>query len=572
MIVLALGVWDDLRSLKPSQKFLIQVFLATVAYMAGFRITNITHPLDPGAASLGFLSYPITVLWIVGVTNAINLIDGLDGLAGGVSTIAAITIFSISLLGQDVGSAMVALFLAGALVGFLPFNFNPARIFLGDSGSLFLGFSLAILSIQGGTRASTTFAIVVPILALGLPIMDTLLAMMRRFLSSLFSTSGTGSVHGRLHGMFLPDKGHIHHKLVAIGLSHKDAVLILYVISLAFGLCAFAVTMVNNTIAALILAVVALATIVGVRRLKYSEMSILKTGALLPLYSRPIIQTEVFTFFLDFGFVIISAAIALMLTSLFPLFDKHFFVVLTVLTASQFSILWIAKLHRRTFAHFGIGDGLAISRTIAFSVLTSAAVLYGLTFVYPGLHASVRLTPFLLDFYILLTLVLGSRLSLHALRYISHREATAGRKALIYGANANGMMILERFLATGGSGGVVPIGFVDNDPALEGKLLNGFPVFGGHWKIHGLVRKHKIDEIFLCADMGSELLKRLRKASQQYRLRLVRPQFLLEDITHSDTNYSIGLPEGSIPEQPKAEVGMSKASPNREQAGRTSSR
>jgi UDP-GlcNAc:undecaprenyl-phosphate GlcNAc-1-phosphate transferase len=546
LIVLTLGVWDDLHALRPYQKFLIQLFLATVVYIAGFRITNITHPFDPGVFELGILSYPVTVLWIVGVTNAINLIDGLDGLAGGVSTIAAVTIAAIAFLGHDIGSAMIALLLAGSIIGFLPYNFSPARIFLGDSGSLFLGFTLAVLSIQGGTRASTAFAMVVPILALGFPIMDTLLAMIRRLFGSLLPRSTNKTLPEKLRSMFLPDKGHIHHKLIASGFSQKDAVLVLYVISLIFGLSAFAVTVVNNAIAAILLTIVGLAMVFGVRRLRYAEISIFKSGLLLPLYNQPLFNREAFRFFLDFTFVFVSAGVAMALSPMGLPLSKHFFAIAAFLAGPQLIVFWLARLHRRSVAHFGIGDSLAISKIVAGSVLLSALTLFALSAQFPSILVSFDATLFLVDFYLLLTFVLGSRISLHILKYISQRNTPAGRKAVIYGANANGMLILQKFLDSGSSE-VAPLGFLDDNPKLEGKHLNGFPIFGGHWKIHSLARKMNLEEIFLCSDaISGEVMRRLRKASKQYRVRLIRPQFLFEDITHSSHEPAIGLPQQEV--------------------------
>lgn len=549
LVVLALGIWDDLHALKPSQKFLVQVFLATIAYIAGFKITIVTHPIDPGAFDLGMLSYPATVLWIVGITNAVNLIDGLDGLASGVATIAALTIFAVSFLGNELGSALVALLLAGALVGFLPYNFNPARIFLGDSGSLFLGFTLAIVSMQGGTRASTAFALIVPILALGFPIMDTLLAMIRRFIRSFLPEAAEQSLSQKMKSMFTADRGHIHHKLISKGMSQKDAVLLLYVISLIFGLSALGITIVNNRIAAIILLAIGVVTIFGIRKLRYTEMSPLRSGVFLSLYDRPIFNREAFAFFLDFGFVLFSCAASyVMITGSLSL-DKPFFVTVALLSAPQLAIFWITGLHRRTIAHFGIGDGIAITKIVVGSVLFSAAVLIGLNLLLLKASTAFNPTVLLLDLYLLLTLVVGSRISFRVLKYLFQRDADHGRRAIIYGANANGMLILQRFLDSPDDD-MAPLGFLDNNPQLEGKHLNGYPIFGSHWKIPYLVRKESVQEIIVCdGTLTAEVLKRLRRFSIDHRLKVTRPHILLEDITHPQ--HAEGTP-ADVPQEPEA--------------------
>ncbi len=152
-LVLILGIWDDLRQLTPGLKFFFQCLAAAIVYFAGFRISFITHPFNQSILDLGIFTFPATILWIVGITNAFNLIDGLDGLASGVAFIVSLTICMISFMKQDMATAMTALLLAGAVLGFLRYNFNGAKIFLGDSGSLFLGFALAILSMQSSTKA-----------------------------------------------------------------------------------------------------------------------------------------------------------------------------------------------------------------------------------------------------------------------------------------------------------------------------------------------------------------------------------------------------------------------------------
>ena len=232
VLVLGLGIFDDLRPRTPTQKLIIQLVAGTLVYLAGFRIAAVTDPLGKGMLGLGILEYPATLLWIVGITNAFNLIDGLDGLAGGVAVIASFTIFGIALLRGDMATAIMVLIMAGAVVGSLGYNFNPARIFMGDSGSLFLGFALAVFSLQSSTEGSTALAILVPILCLGLPIMDTLLSMLQRLLGSLLpEQTRSKPLLRKFASMFSADNGHIHHRLMARELSHKTAVLFLYLVS-----------------------------------------------------------------------------------------------------------------------------------------------------------------------------------------------------------------------------------------------------------------------------------------------------------------------------------------------------
>lgn len=228
LIIIVLGIVDDFRPLKAGVKFPFQLLAATVVVATGTRITSITLPFTAGADNgityiLGeTIAFIISVLWIVGVTNAINLIDGLDGLAAGVSGIAAVSLFIVAVIRGEEGIALISVSLVGAIFGFLPYNFNPAKIFMGDTGSTFLGFILATLSIEGTMKSVTALALAIPILVLGLPIFDTLFAIMRRI------SNGKPIGEG--------DRGHIHHRLIDMGLSHKMSVVILYVISGALGL------------------------------------------------------------------------------------------------------------------------------------------------------------------------------------------------------------------------------------------------------------------------------------------------------------------------------------------------
>ena len=250
-IIVAIGIIDDYCDLPAKVKLLGQIIAASVLVIAfDVRIDFVTDPLGD-FIYLEWFAIPATIFWIVGLTNTVNLIDGLDGLAAGVSSIAAVTIFLV---------AMVTAALAGAAVGFLYYNFNPARIFMGDTGSMFLGFILAGISVVGAVKSAATIALIVPILALGLPILDTTFAIVRR---------------ARNHRpIFKPDKGHLHHRLLARGFTQKQAVLLMYVVSALFGLCALALTAVSTQAATLIILIVAGAVFIGVRKLGILRMDV----------------------------------------------------------------------------------------------------------------------------------------------------------------------------------------------------------------------------------------------------------------------------------------------------------
>lgn len=226
-VVLAVGIIDDLKPLPARTKLLGQIVAACVPILFGIRIEWLTNPFG-GMIFLDYWAIPLTVLWIVGLTNTVNLIDGLDGLAAGVSTIASVTIMLVAAQQNFWTVAILTAALAGSALGFLQHNFNPAKIFMGDTGSMFLGYTLAAVSALGTVKSAATIALVVPIVALGLPIMDTAFAIIRRFNSG--------------KPIFKPDKGHLHHRLLAMGLSQKQVVLLMYVISACLGVSAILLT------------------------------------------------------------------------------------------------------------------------------------------------------------------------------------------------------------------------------------------------------------------------------------------------------------------------------------------
>ncbi|MGN1014512.1 MAG: MraY family glycosyltransferase [Butyricicoccus sp.] len=251
-IIVVLGIFDDRNALSARFKFIVQIIAAAVPVVfGGLRIAMFTNPFlfsDKMYWNLGALSIPITILWIVAITNAVNLIDGLDGLAVGVSSIASMTMLAVALFIGETEIAVVLAALAGACVGFMPYNLNPATIFMGDTGSTFLGYMLATLSIQGLFKVYALISFAVPFLILGLPIFDTAFAMIRRVLS------------GR--SPFSPDRGHVHHRLIDMGFNQKQAVAILYVISVVLGLVAVVLTTSGELRAMFIVAAVIIALVV----------------------------------------------------------------------------------------------------------------------------------------------------------------------------------------------------------------------------------------------------------------------------------------------------------------------
>lgn len=223
--IYALGVFDDLRGMPAKVKLLGQIGCASIVFAFGTRIQFITNPFGDGHSYLvGLTGFVITIIWIVGITNTVNLIDGLDGLAAGVAFIASLSICYTAYIHGMYEVALAMLAIAGGALGFLPYNFHPAKIFMGDGGSLFLGFMLAAFSIMGPVKGATIFATLVPVLVLGIPIFDTAFAILRRLINK--------------RPIMEADKGHLHHRMMAVGLGQKRTVLMIYGISAVMGIAA----------------------------------------------------------------------------------------------------------------------------------------------------------------------------------------------------------------------------------------------------------------------------------------------------------------------------------------------
>ena len=223
LIIVLVGVLDDLLQLSPKVKMAGQVIAAVVTVYSGIRIEFITLPFGD-KIEFDFFAVPITVIWIIAITNAINFIVGLDGLAAGISSIALLTISVLAILMGDSISALLGIILLGSTLGFLVFNFYPAKIFMGDTGSLFLGYMISVLAIIGLYKNVTVFSLIVPVIILGIPILDTLFAIIRRLVHKKPISS--------------PDKFHLHHCIIRLGFSHRQTVIMIYVMSGLFSIAA----------------------------------------------------------------------------------------------------------------------------------------------------------------------------------------------------------------------------------------------------------------------------------------------------------------------------------------------
>jgi UDP-GlcNAc:undecaprenyl-phosphate GlcNAc-1-phosphate transferase len=257
--VFLLGLYDDLRGSRPWQKLLVQIGAGIGLFAAGFRVELLTNPFTSSRIELGWLALPVTLLWLVAVSNAFNLIDGLDGLAAGVGVFSTLSLFFLSVAQGRSFEAATSVALAGALLGFLPHNFNPARIYLGDSGSLTIGLVLGALGIAGSQKGPVLVTMSIPLIIFGLPLLDVSVTTLRRFLSG--------------HPIFSRDEEHLHHRLLKIGLGPRLAVLVLYALAGLFALASILLVNYRGSTGPLIALLCGILAWLVVRRMEYPEFA-----------------------------------------------------------------------------------------------------------------------------------------------------------------------------------------------------------------------------------------------------------------------------------------------------------
>ena len=263
-LVLFLGIYDDLHGTNATVKFVVLALISTLFFVLGGRIEALSIPFFGSVHLPMAVSLVVTVLWLMGIANAFNLIDGLDGLASGAALFSSLVILAVSISQGRPLMIVVALVLCGSLAGFLRYNFNPASIFLGDSGALFVGFTLAALSVLGTQKATTAVAIVIPILAFGFPMVDTAITMTRRLISR--------------KPIFEGDREHVHHMLLARGWSQRQVALVLYGVCAAFGLVAMVFTTTGSRMTGFVMFVISVTVIIAVGHLRYHEVDEIKAG------------------------------------------------------------------------------------------------------------------------------------------------------------------------------------------------------------------------------------------------------------------------------------------------------
>jgi UDP-N-acetylmuramyl pentapeptide phosphotransferase/UDP-N-acetylglucosamine-1-phosphate transferase len=532
LLVFGVGLMDDIRKIPPSIKFSFQVMAGVIVAVTSYRIESISWPL--GTIHLGIFSIPITVLWIVGITNAINLLDGLDGLAAGTSLIVCFTMFGISLHDRNIGIALVSLLLAGSILGYLKYNFHPASIFLGDSGSYFLGFILSLLALSSGLKGTTTFAILIPIMTLGLPIMDTFLSMLRRVLKSLhiFTIDNQKNIlkffyiNGK--SIVTADRDHIHHRLLKMGLTHRNAVFFLYAITLLLGAATFSSVYFRDANQALIVAAIAVVSYIGIKKLGYSEIQLLRNGTFLPLYSSPLVCGKTSKVLIDTASISLSYYLAFLLRfegAIPPTTKEYFLSTIPLILIVRMVSFYLLGIYEGPWRYIGVADFIKIFRASGLGCLATALILWTIPFF--GVFSWSIL---FIDFNLLFILMIGTRGSFRILEHLYLTHENGARRVLIYGLGRSSMDALQEFVHNP-SLHLNPVGFIDDTYRNLERRINGYPVLGGLDSLESILDKNSIAEIIVpCTGVSEEKLDRLFRICIAHHISLRRYKTRFEEI------------------------------------------
>ncbi|WP_455388167.1 hypothetical protein [Petrachloros mirabilis] len=538
-VIFLCGVWDDLSPLSARTKFFAQFVSAGLAVWFGVSLDRVTLAEDH-VFELGILSVPLTLLWIVGVTNAFNLIDGLDGLAAGLGSIAAGTCAAIFLYVGAIDDATVLCVLLGALLGFLPYNFNPAKLFLGDSGSLILGYLLSVMVITGSQKYSTATAVVIPLLTLGVPIIDTLLSVVRRMLSNHYHDNKKQSLWENgiliLKQVLIADRDHIHHRLMARGFSHRGAVWVLYAAAAALSSLALLSALANYGNSVLLLMAVGMATAIGIAKLGYLDNGASRIGSVLQQVDGQKFNRTFFFGFADLLLVAIAywGAYALLLgragaPSALQWYSNMFPVVALV----QLSIFWMGGLYRGLWRAVGVGDLMRV----AIAVSVGGALSFSLVAInQPPLEGAL---------FVVYTLALGWLMCgmRSAYRLVDHAQlfgVVAARSALIYGAGLGGRLLL-REMRQNAARGFDAVGFIDDDLSLQGRLISGIPVLGTGQDLDTLLSAKRIQAVLVSSQMiMGPLLQQAVTICRENGVKVLRADYFFQPLSleHSEVSRS----------------------------------
>jgi len=515
LVLLVVGVIDDIRGMKPAIKLGGQVAAALVMWFSGTRFGlllghDIPAPLD------GVL----VVVWLVAIINAFNLIDGLDGLAAGLAIISAVGLCGILVMQQIPGEVLLLLGFIGACLGFLRYNFNPASIFLGDTGSMFIGFTLGVVSLQTFNKNTFLISMAIPIMVLGIPIYDALLAIWRRSVRSLVK-GGTG---GKL-GIMQPDVEHLHHRLIQSGLSTKRVATTLYLLNGGLVLAGLTIMLFNSHAAGIFLIALLAGVYVLMRHLAVIELR--ETGsAILTGLRRPSHSTLKALAYPVWDMLWLAGSLALIMWFIEGVrqdFWHSWFLELPIWVTPTFSLLALSRTYVTYWPRARLRDALMVMFWLLAGILFSL----GLALVVNPDARSTWLVRTILIVGISHPVILASRLYYLCLEELvlwlkRQVDATGAERVVLYGAGIRAQLYLkDRATRTSKTpDGCVVIGFIDDEKTLHYQWVYGFLVLGGLKELPQLIERRKIRRVIIVSELLPENRASIQAITAQTGIRL----------------------------------------------------
>lgn len=492
-----LGLYDDLHNIKPHNKLIAQIIAASMIVFLGFRLQWFSSQT---------LDTMVTLFWIVGLTNAFNLIDNMDGLCAGVGMVATMSL-ALLFYAQAKEPFIVAIILSGAMAGFLIYNFNPAKIFMGDCGSLVIGFSISVLSLKCAQiyPAPALTRLAVPILILLVPILDTTLVTFIRLLSGRKASTG--------------GRDHTSHRLVLIGFSEKKAVLYLYGVGAISGLAAvFASRSDAWTSPAVIIPVllsILLMTIYlsQLRVYPEKEFSVLRNRSFTPVLIELTYKRQVLLVMLDLVLLSFSYYLSYRLrfdASEFPYYFKLFLQSLPAVIACKMLVFYCMGIYRSFWRFISTSD---VSLFVRASLVGTVAAVAAVTFIYRFHNFSKGI--FIIDYLLATSLMLATRGSFRLFIETQKRKTLSGEKVIIYGAGRAGELLLREII-NNKQLGVVPVGFVDDDGLKKGKKIQGFQILGSFRDIDRIHAQSSFEGILVSFNDSNGRNRPAHEAAKKY--------------------------------------------------------
>jgi UDP-GlcNAc:undecaprenyl-phosphate GlcNAc-1-phosphate transferase len=514
-LMFLVGLVDDVFPLKPYTKLVAEIAIASLFVFFGYRLS-----WSPSLT----LDTMLTMLWIVGLTNAFNLLDNMDGLCAGITLIAGSALLTTFVLNGGVTpEAKYLALLLGATAGFLVYNLHPASIFMGDSGSLFIGLNLAVLTLVSPNQShgpSNVLSIVAaPLLVLLVPIFDTALVTASRLLSGRSAAQG--------------GRDHSSHRLVAIGLSERRAVAVLWTLAALGGLLGLSINRYQNDWSSVAAAVFVLAMIVfavylaQVRVYHDADEALLRSGRITPFVVNFIYRRRVAEVLLDLCLVSAAYYAAYQLrfegvaaSGYFP----NFLESLPVVVGVQMVALFVVGAYRGIWRYFGLMDGVVFAKGVLLGTLTSVSAI-----VYVYRFENYSRGVFVIYAALLMLMLVGSRASFRLISEFAHRRRHVGQRLVIYGAGDGAAMAVRELL--GGVDGYRMLGFIDDDPGMARARMQGYPVLGDYASLVSLISNGAVDSVVITTRLiDVERLEKLQALCAEHQVSLARLHFKLDQL------------------------------------------